>query len=1804
MSLSPLNSADEMLEERLNVLSGDTSMACEVVDSYLSLATGLKEDKDARVSRAIYRRSKDVVASLLRHIPNRDRSLATAALRCCAFMLYHPGIMENFSLEQKQQLLDCLLGNCRQAKEQGGGFDKGALAMTLWNLSVQRFPAALLRDRLSDIVEALEGALGARTDSESIEVNVIQALHRILSQVSEEHADRVSGLLSADQLAAVASLAYYRLLCPSEKVHPIALKFVEEFECAFRTVRSRVSQTLLMDVEKVIAPKLEYLFHQGKQLHVMKTWNILVGVMSTDLLANATLPRRALNKMLEVARLGLTHTDLAVQEMSFEAWHTLVEHYAMIPSTLATDKILALLYKPFAKTCVPAFRPFLLRSTYRFFVTLGPLLVEGDNFIKIGKGFLEACVGSAGPAIDMAETRIFCLEALAQIVHTGNTPSLSTLAPFTPALRSRDGAWLLVTLPYVLNALKVGLLHVDLCMDDTFADLGRDIFRSMATRCHDLAQHHEQNAGRILQSLLQFVQDLSARNAGPQRVFTCVQDLFFDSDMMLWNGVKAKAAPAADFPVVVLARVLLQGSQVALLESAGTAHAVVSLFSRMVSCALKGQTGLACTKELTRVVDSLASQQQWLNLTPPSASPDSRTSADAADAANSGAGLRYEAVVTVWGVLAVALAAFIDRTNEVYSGDVDSEDFSAVHMAITLPFAHFFGTPGHEKVKQEMVEHWVQLYTAFARACSLKSLVRNRWTEDISARFKKSVDFSRLSDNNHELLCRCVAAIASHTVLKGASSSPAKKKESGNLKSLPAVINLLFENNCADRAAAQAASILLLLSTLYDLFRKAAAFEVHMALVVNLLPTLVLMARHCCVLPSRNRTSQEAIKVWSAVCESFSRNVSQEITGSLNTLAPLFEETLVHKKPAVASRALDLWNSTFGTATWLVYPDSLQTVVDTLRRQQVDIKTPGLMTPVEPAAPPSPPSAHSTGDSQASQASQGLTQDAELNAALTTPVAATTRRSFMKRAATTPQGSAAGAAATAAAAAAAAAASAATKSQKTAGSAGARSRTRDPYDFDNNDEDVRPNTSPRKQRTASPKKTTALTEAQLERQRERRAQGLGFTTYTDLDSVPQESQQLLSLAPAALSSPQSLEDAAEKRGPASSVLEAAADGKRPGDAADASAAKRAPGAEGMVDAADDRPEQNEGKTPVRPARPAAATRRSKRKTRAGSAAKAPDAEADSESAEADSVESESMAATTTTTATATSTTPSATTAAGPDDGGQDAENKNQEEDEEGEERGQQQSSGGCKRRAVDGETADDPVVPAGDGRGAQPPDQQQQHQHHHQHQQQQQEDEDEDNHPQDSAAGQADEAVEPDMVAETPPRRRATPQASWVSTRTAANDGDEQQQVLLLDKAGEEEKEVAEDAQPPQPAPKLEEADAQAESDEEEVHGQSVPENEDYAGSPMEMSPCLIVAESNDDDSPQQSPPRSTAVRISSLQKVPQSPPAIHTRSHSGRRQQSSPPSLPKARVEDTDASAAPPPSPALVSILRTRGERRGRRHISFNLYANESFVFSSSDATDILQDSFRGTGEAPVQPFSPPLGKVLSPTTRGTHGDRASSASSAPVAPSPLGSGGNGSGGNNRGLSKLRLSQTRGTERSPRVKRCLEPAMTSPPADKEHSTSRENVVCEALVGNRQPIAGFLSSLARPRGMKQLLSSREIHTVGDLSALRVDQATSMLGLKIDDIRRALTVYEQKELASRGSESEDRSRECKPLADDMGGIPVVQDDTERSMSVLELLLLARERKDELAVLHNDQLLQAQSVIADLLQCCTQCMIKRP
>ncbi|KAG9456187.1 hypothetical protein H6P81_000695 [Aristolochia fimbriata] len=262
---------------------------------------------ESSIIESLTRRSHRLLSIILLDIFHDEEEIATQALKCLGFMIYHPSIVSTISGEEVFHAIKSLVKLITTTNM------KAICNLGVWCISIQQFKNSFNIDILDSLLRAVVHAFDNPLGSLSTTYEAMQAVLKLAS----EHPESMRNMSNM-----WAPPIYQRLLSDDKRERDMSERCLIKMKSFLLPPPLILSQDLAYNIKKKFLPQMmNMVLEYGKHGLTIQAWGWYIRLLGQVILRN----RNLLNEMLKVPEHTFQNLAPQVQTASLVAWQALVD---------------------------------------------------------------------------------------------------------------------------------------------------------------------------------------------------------------------------------------------------------------------------------------------------------------------------------------------------------------------------------------------------------------------------------------------------------------------------------------------------------------------------------------------------------------------------------------------------------------------------------------------------------------------------------------------------------------------------------------------------------------------------------------------------------------------------------------------------------------------------------------------------------------------------------------------------------------------------------------------------------------------------------------------------------------------------------------------------------------------------------------------------------------------------------------------------------------------------------------------------------------------------------------------------------------------------------------------------------------------------------------------------------------------------------------------------------------------------------------------------------------------------------------
>ncbi|KAJ0724314.1 putative telomere-associated protein Rif1 [Helianthus annuus] len=249
-----------------------------------------------------------------------DEEIASQALKCMGFMIYHPSIVVGISGDDVDMVLRSLQKVILSTRI------KSVCNLGVWCISVQQLNTSFLDAHIESLVRAIVHALDNPTGSLSTTFEAMQAVMKLETQVNEKM--RETSYLWGPPI-------YRRLVSVDKRERDMSERCLRKIKSLICPPPAALSKVVIVDVKRKLLPAMEELLKQGMKIQAMQAWGWYTRLIGSYAIKN----RHVINQLLKIPEQTFPDGDPQVKIASQTAWEALIDALVILPTQESTTEV-------------------------------------------------------------------------------------------------------------------------------------------------------------------------------------------------------------------------------------------------------------------------------------------------------------------------------------------------------------------------------------------------------------------------------------------------------------------------------------------------------------------------------------------------------------------------------------------------------------------------------------------------------------------------------------------------------------------------------------------------------------------------------------------------------------------------------------------------------------------------------------------------------------------------------------------------------------------------------------------------------------------------------------------------------------------------------------------------------------------------------------------------------------------------------------------------------------------------------------------------------------------------------------------------------------------------------------------------------------------------------------------------------------------------------------------------------------------------------------------------------------------------
>ncbi|KAL4341095.1 hypothetical protein GQ457_08G000600 [Hibiscus cannabinus] len=300
-----MSNISDQMEEIKALISSDSKTDRSF--GYSTLLHFQEQSSDSPPSiQALIQSSRGLINLIVSDIHHEDEEVASQALKCLGFMIYHPSLIATIPAEDGRLVLESLAKLITVTKM------KSVCNLGVWCISMQQFDTPLLAACFDTLLPAVVHALDNPSGSLSTTFEALQAVAKLTAQMSEVM--RESSHLWAPPI-------YRRLLSIDKRERDMSERCLLKIRSTILPAPTSLSKAIIEDMRKNRLTGMKGCLDKGMKVQAVQAWGWFISFLGSGALKN----RHLVNDMLKVLEQTFSDHNPQVQIASLVAWQGLID---------------------------------------------------------------------------------------------------------------------------------------------------------------------------------------------------------------------------------------------------------------------------------------------------------------------------------------------------------------------------------------------------------------------------------------------------------------------------------------------------------------------------------------------------------------------------------------------------------------------------------------------------------------------------------------------------------------------------------------------------------------------------------------------------------------------------------------------------------------------------------------------------------------------------------------------------------------------------------------------------------------------------------------------------------------------------------------------------------------------------------------------------------------------------------------------------------------------------------------------------------------------------------------------------------------------------------------------------------------------------------------------------------------------------------------------------------------------------------------------------------------------------------------
>ncbi|KAM1201340.1 hypothetical protein FF1_017618 [Malus domestica] len=297
----------DQLEEIKSLISSAATKANKSF-AYSTLLHLQQQSSDCDDSIQMLARScRSLIRPTVADVRNNDEEIATQALKCLGFMIYHPSIVAEIAADDVKFVLDSLAKLITTTKM------KSVCNLGVWCISIQQLSTPLLAAHFHYLLLAIVHAIDNPIGSLSTTFEAIQAVMKLATLLSEN---------MREMSHIWAPPVYRRLLSSDKRERDMSESCLLNARSTILPPPLNLSKAVVKDLKPRLLTGMHHMLTNGMKVQTIQAWGWFIRLLGSHALKN----RQLINQMLKIPEQTFSDHDSQVQIASQVAWEGLIEN--------------------------------------------------------------------------------------------------------------------------------------------------------------------------------------------------------------------------------------------------------------------------------------------------------------------------------------------------------------------------------------------------------------------------------------------------------------------------------------------------------------------------------------------------------------------------------------------------------------------------------------------------------------------------------------------------------------------------------------------------------------------------------------------------------------------------------------------------------------------------------------------------------------------------------------------------------------------------------------------------------------------------------------------------------------------------------------------------------------------------------------------------------------------------------------------------------------------------------------------------------------------------------------------------------------------------------------------------------------------------------------------------------------------------------------------------------------------------------------------------------------------------------------